>query len=59
VSIAGLPAVALPAGPGAHGLPIGVQLAGRPGGEWAILRIASAAQTRAGNRGRGPGLPPA
>ena len=39
VNIAGLPAVALPAGFDAKGLPLGVQLVGRPGGEWTLLRI--------------------
>ena len=34
VNIAGLPAVALPAGFDANGLPLGVQLVGRPGEEW-------------------------
>jgi aspartyl-tRNA(Asn)/glutamyl-tRNA(Gln) amidotransferase subunit A len=42
VNIAGLPAVALPAGFDANGLPLGVQLVGRPGEEWTLLRIAVA-----------------
>jgi Asp-tRNA(Asn)/Glu-tRNA(Gln) amidotransferase A subunit family amidase len=39
VSFAGLPAVSLPAGL-AGGLPVGVQLVGRPLGEWALLDLA-------------------
>jgi Asp-tRNA(Asn)/Glu-tRNA(Gln) amidotransferase A subunit family amidase len=39
VSFAGLPAVSVPAGRHA-GLPVGVQLVGRPGGEWALLDLA-------------------
>ena len=39
VSFAGLPAVSLPAGR-ADGLPVGVQLVGRAGGEWALLDLA-------------------
>jgi Asp-tRNA(Asn)/Glu-tRNA(Gln) amidotransferase A subunit family amidase len=39
VSFAGLPAVSLPAGL-AGGLPVGVQLVGRPRSEWALLDLA-------------------
>jgi amidase len=39
VSFAGLPAVSVPAGL-AGGLPVGVQLVGRPRGEWALLDLA-------------------
>ena len=41
-SLAGLPAVAIPAGFGAQGLPMGVQLIGPRGGDGALLRLAQA-----------------
>jgi len=39
-SLAGLPAVALPAGFGGQGLPMGLQLIGRQGSERALLNLA-------------------
>ena len=42
VSLIGLPAIAVPAGFGASGLPIGVQLIGRHGGDRALLGLAEA-----------------
>lgn len=39
-NIAGLPAVALPAGWSSDGLPVGVQLVGRPGDDVALLALA-------------------
>ena len=41
-TLAGLPCIALPAGFGRAGLPMGLQLIGRPHREMALLRIASA-----------------
>ncbi len=41
-SLAGLPAVAMPAGFGGNGLPMGVQLIGPRGGDGALLRLAQA-----------------
>ncbi|SHL73385.1 amidase [Roseovarius litoreus] len=41
-SLAGLPAVAVPAGFGANGLPMGVQLIGRRGADGGLLRLAQA-----------------
>lgn len=40
VNVAGLPAISLPVGEDTAGLPVGVQLVGRPGGESVLLSIA-------------------
>jgi amidase len=47
VSYAGLPAVSLPAGL-VDGLPVGVQLVGRPGQEWALLDLAEELESKPG-----------
>jgi Asp-tRNA(Asn)/Glu-tRNA(Gln) amidotransferase A subunit family amidase len=39
-TLLGVPAVAVPAGRGAHGLPVGVQLVGRPGADRALIGLA-------------------
>ncbi|HEX2029989.1 MAG TPA: amidase [Actinomycetota bacterium] len=44
VNMAGLPALSLPAGFTAEGLPVGIQLIGRAGGEGALLRLGVAYQ---------------
>jgi amidase len=41
-SLAGLPVVAVPAGFGPGGLPMGMQLIGRPRGDRALLELAEA-----------------
>jgi amidase len=41
-SLIGLPAVAVPAGFGANGLPMGVQIVGWPKGDRAVLELAEA-----------------
>ncbi len=46
-TLAGLPCIALPAGFGGAGLPMGLQLIGKPQGEMALLRIASAYEAAA------------
>lgn len=57
VNIAGLPSLALPGGFTRDGLPVGVQLVGRPGGEWTLLRLGSAFQARTSYHRRAPSLP--
>ena len=57
VSLAGLPAVAVPAGFSSQGLPIGAQLIGRPGTEAILLRMAGAIQEATEHHRREPGLP--
>jgi aspartyl-tRNA(Asn)/glutamyl-tRNA(Gln) amidotransferase subunit A len=47
-SIAGLPAISLPCGWSDEGLPIGVQLVGRPGSENALLDMAQRLDSAAG-----------
>ncbi len=45
-TLAGLPALSIPAGFGPQGLPMGLQLIGRPNGELALLRLARAYEIR-------------
>lgn len=44
-NVTGLPALSLPSGRGRHGLPVGVQLAGRPFDEGTLLAIGALIQT--------------
>lgn len=48
VNMAGLPGIAVPAGLDAHGLPLGLQLIGRPWEEGDLLNTAYALEARAG-----------
>ena len=43
-NLAGLPAISIPCGFDQHGLPIGLQIAGRRWGDWSVLAIAQAFQ---------------
>jgi Asp-tRNA(Asn)/Glu-tRNA(Gln) amidotransferase A subunit family amidase len=43
-TLLGVPAIAVPAGRGAHGLPVGVQLVGRPGSDHALIALAGKLQ---------------
>ncbi|MSP68493.1 MAG: Asp-tRNA(Asn)/Glu-tRNA(Gln) amidotransferase subunit GatA [Alphaproteobacteria bacterium] len=47
-SLAGLPGISVPAGLDAHGLPLGLQLIGRPFDEPTVLQAATALETAAG-----------
>jgi aspartyl-tRNA(Asn)/glutamyl-tRNA(Gln) amidotransferase subunit A len=49
VNIAGLPGISVPAGLSASGLPLGLQVIGRPFDEGTILRIAHHLETAAGS----------
>ena len=49
-SLAGVPGVSVPAGLGADGLPLGLQLLGRPFDEETVLRAAGVLEDRAGFR---------
>ena len=48
VNLAGLPGIAVPAGVGANGLPLGLQLIGRPWEEGDLLNVAYALEQAAG-----------
>jgi len=48
VNLAGLPAIALPAGLDAQGMPLGLQLIGRPWEEGDLLNIAHSLEASAG-----------
>jgi aspartyl-tRNA(Asn)/glutamyl-tRNA(Gln) amidotransferase subunit A len=54
VNYLGLPALAVPAGFDSNGMPLGLQLIGRPGGESALLQIAVRLQERTDWHGRVP-----
>jgi amidase len=47
VNVSGLPAIALPLSVTADGLPMGIQLIGRPGGEAVLLSIGAQLERRA------------
>ena len=47
-NVFGLPSVAVPAGRSAHGLPIGVQVIGRPFEEQTVLAVAEIIETALG-----------
>ncbi|PZQ91860.1 MAG: amidase [Leifsonia xyli] len=53
-NVAGLPAITLPVATSGSGLPMGVQLVGRPGGERTLLAIGAQLERRMGWRGRHP-----
>jgi aspartyl-tRNA(Asn)/glutamyl-tRNA(Gln) amidotransferase subunit A len=54
VNYLGLPALAIPAGFDSHGMPVGLQLVGRPGGDTLLLAIGMALQAETDWHGRVP-----
>ncbi|MFF1713689.1 amidase [Streptomyces sp. NPDC058268] len=54
-NIAGVPALTLPVGQDGAGLPIGMQLMGRPHGEATVLRVGRAYEVATADTGRGVG----
>ncbi len=55
-SLAGLPAAGVPAGFGPQGLPMGLQLIGRPRGDRALLELVEAYDRATGWAARAPTL---
>ncbi|HJQ00745.1 MAG TPA: amidase [Jatrophihabitans sp.] len=58
-SVTGNPALSLPTGLAADGLPIGLQLVGRPFDEATVFRVATVLETELGQRHRRPPTPTA
>jgi aspartyl-tRNA(Asn)/glutamyl-tRNA(Gln) amidotransferase subunit A len=56
VNLAGVPALAMSAGFSREGMPLGVQLIGRPGEEATLLRLARSFQETTGHHVRAPAL---
>ncbi len=56
ISVLGCPALSIPAGFSAAGLPVGLQLVARPFAERALLEVAHALELRTGSAGRIPPL---
>jgi amidase len=56
ITVTGCPALSLPAGFDADGLPVGVQLVTRQGGDVQLLRIAKALEEATGHASRQPPL---
>jgi amidase len=58
ISATGLPAISVPAGFTAAGLPVGLQLVGRRRGEWELVAVAHAFESATGYAARVPGTTP-
>jgi amidase len=56
ISVTGLPAISVPGGFTQNGLPIGVQIVGKPRGDLELLRIAHAFEAATEHGLRGPSL---
>ena len=58
ISVTGLPALSVPAGFTAAGLPVGLQLVGRRRGDWDLLAVAHAFESATGYTAKVPGTTP-
>ena len=58
ISATGLPSISVPGGFTRQGLPVGVQLVGKPRGDLALLRIAAAFESATAHGERQPNLNP-
>ncbi|MBW2038258.1 MAG: Asp-tRNA(Asn)/Glu-tRNA(Gln) amidotransferase subunit GatA [Deltaproteobacteria bacterium] len=58
VNLAGVPAISIPCGFSSRGLPIGLQIIGRPFEEDKIIQVAYTFEQNTGHRRRRPSLPP-
>lgn len=56
ISVLGLPAIAVPCGFTAAGLPVGIQIVGRPRDDWGVLQLAHAYEQATGHWRRRPPL---
>ncbi len=56
ISVTGLPAISVPGGFTADGLPVGLQLIGRRRGDWDLLAVAHAFEAATGHGSRAPVL---
>jgi amidase len=56
ITVTGLPAISVPAGFTEDGLPVGLQIVGRPRGEWALLQIAHAFESATQHHRQAPPL---
>jgi amidase len=59
ISVTGLPAISVPAGFTAGGLPVGLQLVGRRRADWRLLQVAHAFESATGYGRRAPAALPA
>jgi amidase len=57
ISIAAVPAISVPCGFSEDGLPVGLQIVGRPRDDWGLLQIAHAFEQAAGVERRWPNPP--
>jgi len=57
ISVTGLPAISVPAGFTAAGLPVGLQLVGRRRADWHLLAVAAAFEQATGCARTAPSLP--
>ena len=56
ISVLGLPAISVPCGFTADGLPVGIQIVGRPRDDWGVLQLAEAFEGATGHWRRHPTL---